>query len=187
MKKILLICMAVLLVFAGCSNKGEPNTIKDGKSLQDVIDAVDLKFKEKYDPDDEAEYDVKSVPNGVAIDQQRLSDFFDIAPEDVAEMAGWYSMMILNSHTFIGIRATDGKIDNVLKGLEKYKTDLANQYEFYNVNGSYNRVLDGEIYQKGDYAFLIIVGLSSGKGEDITYDFVGDVAMTKATIDEMFH
>ena len=180
MKKIVLILMAALMLFAGCSPKQEPNTIIDGKKLDDVLAHVDTKFEEKYG-------NPALAVLADAINEQVLLDFYSLEAADIADMAGSYSLTMINSDTLVAVQAAEGKADKVVAAFIQRKADLEAQFENYNVSGSYDRALAGEVYQKGDYVFLIVVGQPSGEGMDITYDFAGDVAMTKAAIDEMFY
>lgn len=179
--RLALLTVALILVLGGCGpKKPEPDTIKDGGSLSDVISNVDAKFEEKYG--------YPAVPGmGEPITEQILADFYGLDTADVKEVAGSFSMMILNSDTLVGLKAAEGKMEKVLTALNQRKADLESQYEFYNVSGSYDRALAGEVYQRGDYAFLIVVGQPTGMGDSITYDFPADMAMAKAAIDEMFN
>lgn len=180
MKRLAIVMAVLLLLLMGCTQGTAANTIKDGKSLSDVIANVDSKFMEKYG--------YPTISNfATPLDQKHLTDFYGLAPEDITEMAGNYSMMILSNETMIVVKAAEGKAEKIVTAMQERRQALENQYESYRVGGSYERALAGEVYQKGDYVFLILVGQPSGTGENITYDYAGDMAMTKAAIDEMFN
>lgn len=183
MKRILSLVLAAafMLSVAACgTQKDASGTIKDDQSIQDVLDAVDAKFKEKHGGD------YGAVAMKMPIDDQYLSDFVDLDTTAYDEYAGAVSMSMTNSDALFAVKAKEGKADVVQQALEKRLSDLIAQYEFYPVNGSYDRAKAGEVYIKGNYVFLIVVGVLPAQS-DGTADFDADVQMTKETIDGMFN
>lgn len=183
MKRLLLLVLAVAFLFTATGCGGQKNasgTIKDDKSLQDVLDAVDAKFNEKYGDD------YGAIAMKMTIDDQYLSDFVDLDASAYDEYAGGVSMSMTNSDALFAVKAKEDKVDVVQQALEKRLSDLVAQYEFYPVNGSYDRAKAGEVYVKGNYVFLIVVGVMPAQS-DGTADFAADVQMTKETIDSMFN
>jgi hypothetical protein len=184
MRKILALALALALgaslVLGGCADKNQPGTIKDGKELSDVVAAVDARFAERYGE----EY--KAVAMGMPIDEQYLVDFCAIAPESVREYAGAVSMSMTNSDAFFAVLAQEDHLEAVREALLVRREDLIAQYRQYPVNGSLERAQAGEVYVKGNYVFLIVVGVLDGSSEQAP-DFSGDVAMAKDVIDEMFY
>lgn len=183
MKKILVLVLAAVLLLsvAACGdNKNAPGTIKDGKSLQDVLDAVDAKFNEKYPGD------YGAVPMRMPIDEQYISDFMALDGTSYDEYAGSVAGVMLRSDALFAIKAKEGRVEAVRQAVEKQLSAITAQFEFYPVSGSYDRAKAGEAYVKGNYVFLIIVGASDPDVEGAgTYD--ADVQMTKETIDGMFN
>ena len=183
MKKILsmVLAAALLLTITACDGKKDaPGTIKDGKSLQDVLDAVDVKFNEKYPGD------YGAVPMRMPLDDQYLSDFAELDSSAYDEYAGSVAGIMLRSDALFAVKAKEGKVEAVQQALEKRLADIAAQFEFYNVSGSYDRAKAGEVYVKGNYVFLIIVGDFDPDAEgSAVYD--ADVQMTKEVIDGMFN
>lgn len=181
MKKRLAAVLVVMMLVVGCGQKdtGAPNTIKDGKKLADVVAAVDAKFAEKYGEG----YGAVMMPN--PIDDLYLKDMVGLNPELLSEKAGNAAMSMTNSDLLLAVKAKEGKIGEVTETLNKHKTNVEAQYEYYNVMGSYDRAKAGEVYVKGDYAFLLIVG--PAPADDSAPTFEEDVAMAKQAIDEMFH
>ncbi len=183
MKRILslVLAFAFLLMATACGGqKNVSGTIKDDKSIQDVLDAVDVKFNEKYGGDNGA------IAMKMPIDDQYLSDFVDLDASAYAEFAGTVSISMTNSDALFAVKAKEGKVDVVQQALEKRLSDLVAQYEAYPVNGSYDRAKAGEVYVKGNYVFLIVVGVLPAQS-DGTADFDADVQMTKETIDSLFN
>lgn len=183
MKKVLAFVLAALLVvsFAACgSKKDAPGTIKDNKTLADVMTAVDEKFAEKYGSD------YGAVAMAMPIEEQYLNDFLELDSSVYDEFAGSVSMSMTNSDSFFAIKAKEGKVEAVTQAMEKYLSDLVAQYEYYPVNGSYDRAKAGEVYVKGNYVFMIVVGFLNNIEEE-NPDFSDDVKLVKDTIDSMFN
>lgn len=185
MKKFIAILLAAMLLvtFAACgSKKSESNTIKDDKKLADVITAVNEKFAESYGPD------YSAVAMNMDIDEQYISDFLELDSSVYDEYAGGVSMSMTNSDALIAMKAKEGKVEQVQQAFEKRLQDITAQYEFYPVSGSYDRAKSGEVYVKGDYVFLIVVGvLTNDRMDEDTVDFSSDVELVKTTIDSMFN
>ncbi len=185
MKRIFAAIFAALSVFsfAACSNKNDgpqPGTLKEGETLQSVLEAVDGKFAEKYGTD------YSAVMMGMPIDDTYLSDFLALDSSTYDEYAGSVSMSMTNSDAFFVVKAKEGQLETVQQALDKRLSDIKAQYEFYPVNGSYDRAMAGEVYTKGNYVFLIVVGVMDDTAEE-TPDFSDDVQMTKETIDSFFN
>lgn len=183
MKRILSLVLAAafMLSATACgSQKNASGTIKDDKSIQDVLDTVDAKFNEKYD------YDYGAIAMKMPVDDKYLSDFVDLDTSAYDEYAGGVSMSMTNSDALFAVKAKEGKVDVVKQALEKRLADLTAQYEFYGVNGSYDRAKAGEVYVKGNYVFLIVVGILPSQSDE-SADFAADVQLTKDTIDSMFN
>ncbi len=185
MKKILAAALAALSVFAfaACgakSNAPVPGTLKEGETVQSLLEGVDKKFAEKYGADYQA------VAMGMPVDDAYLSDFLSLDTSAYDEYAGNVSMSMTNSDAFFVVKAKEGKVEAVQQALEKRLSDLKAQYEFYPVSGSYDRAMAGEVYTKGNYVFLIVVGILDDVDAE-TPDFSDDVKMTKEAIDQFFN
>lgn len=180
MKRLFALALCLMVVSTGCADKNKPGTIKDGKKLEDVIAAVDARFAEKYGTD------YKTVSMGMPIDEQYLVDFCAIEADAVKEFAGSVSMSMTNSDAFFVVLAKEDSLETVRQALEKRREDLIAQYTQYPVNGSLERAEAGEVYVKGNYVFLIVVGAMPNTS-DRAPDFAGDVQMAKDVVDGMFY
>lgn len=184
MKKLFTLALAAVMALSlvACGGKTETKVaLKDGTALADVFTAVDEKFTETYGEG------ATAVAMGMPIDEAFLTDFLELGSDTYEEFAGSMSMSMTNSDAFFAVKAKEGKLDAVKAALEKRIEGLRAQYEMYPVSGSYDRAKAAEVYVKGDYAFLICVGvLSDEKMEQEAVDFSGDVTMTKAVIDGLF-
>lgn len=183
MKKLLTFILAVMMAatLAACGSK-EPasGTLIEGKTIDDVFTAVDKKFEEKYGEG------YGAVAMAEPIGEQFLADFLELDSSAYEEFAGSMSMSMTNSDAFFVIKAKEGKVEAVTQAVEKRIADLVTQYQYYPVNGSYDRAQAGEAYVKGNYVFCIVVGQFADMEEE-TPNFSEDVQMTKQVIDSMFN
>lgn len=183
MKKILTFVLAVVMIasFAACGSKQPASgTLIEGKTIEDVFTAVDAKFAEKYGEG------YGAVAMSTPIEEQFLADFMELDSSAYEEFAGSMSMSMTNSDAFFVIKAKEGKVEAVTQAVEKRIADLVTQYQYYPVNGSYDRAMAGEAYVKGNYVFCIVVGQFADMDEQ-TPNFEEDVQMTKQVIDSMFN
>ncbi len=183
MKKFVALLLAALLLVtmvAGCSTTGgsssSPST-KPATTPKEIVEAINAKFAGEY----------TGITTAVAmpaeLDDQVLTDLFHVNKDDVEEYFGEYSMSMTNSDQLVAIKAKPGKAENVKKALEQRKQDLISTYETYPVNGSLDRSQAAEVYVKGDYVFLIAVGIMP-EDPDAPLDFAKDVNLAKSVIDE---
>ncbi len=182
-RKTLLAAVTVLtaLLLFGCSlNQNKENTIKDNKKLAVVIDHVNTVFNEKY-----GATGTGAVTMPVMMEKTDFYSTFALKREDFSDYYGLSSISMTNSDRLVSVRCKEGRTEAVSGAFEKYRKDLMNQYEFYRVGGSYERAKAGKVYVKGDYVFLLVLGV--GKGADGAYDFEGDLQMAVTAIDSMFN
>lgn len=184
MKKILALMLAVMTtatVFAGCTSKDNTPTgpvLKEGETLKSVYTAIDEDFTNTHGQD------VALMAMPMEIDEATMKDLIGVNMENVEEYHAVMAGMMPNFAEYISIKAKEGKVAEVAEQLNKRKADLEAQYEMYNVMGNYDRAKNGEVYVKGDYVFMILVGAASPDGEGGT--FAEDVAAAKKVIDSKF-
>lgn len=152
----------MLISLAGCGNKKGGNTLKEGKTLQNMADQVvsEVGFEEPGD-----------------VDEQLLSSVYGIDMETVDTFAGKTCMSAISSDNFIAIKAKEGKADTVKKALEEKMEGIKADFKDY-VPAEKVKADAGKILVKGDYVFLIILGndkLSNEeavkKGEEIVNSY----------------
>lgn len=153
--KVLLTLLAVTIVstsFVACSSKTETPgtsgqttagvTLTEGTTPQTIIDKI-------------AEEIGIQMPS--PIDDATLSDMFYISSDMVEEYYGLMSMTMTSSDNLVAIKAADGKLEDVVSGLEKRKEDVINSFAQY-LPDQYEKAQAGKVITKGDYAFLVIIG-----------------------------
>lgn len=202
MKKIAVSLLAVLMaatVLTGCfggnensSSSGSSDTsssasstmneLMEGTSLEKLVGEVNKAFKETF-------ADIEGVEGAVmmpmTLDEQVLKDQYGLTMDQVEEYYGEFSMSMTNSDVLVAIKAKPGKIDEVKAALEKRKADLEAQFEQYPVNGSYERAKASKVYVRGDYAFLIGVGVMPVDPE-ANPEFEKQVQQAQDVIDKLF-
>ena len=176
---IVLFSISLLCLF-GCINKQQANTIIDKKSLGEVLSAVDAVFAEEFKAGTHA------VFMATPISLHYLRDYCGIGPEHIEEYAGSISYSITNSDALIAVKAIEGSESFVASAFEKKLVDLADQYERFPINHSYERALAGEVHQLGSYIFLIVLGVDT-KDASRTSEYKSDVQLSVKTIDSMFY
>ena len=200
MKKLLAMILAAMIVttaLTGCNMGGENSSsgssssssqssssqssseelsteLKEGTTLEDVVNKVNEEFGENG-----------AVMMPGILEEAMLKDQYGIDPADVEEFYGEYAMSMTNSDHLIAIKAKEGKIDAITEGLEKRKADLEAQYETYPDKSSYDRAKAAKVYVRGNYAFLICVGVLPDD-PDADPNFEEQVQKAQDVIDSMF-
>ncbi len=145
MKKIIsmLLATAILLSAAACGSK-EPAapSLKEGVTLQSIVDSI----SEEYE---------FSMPG--AVDDTMLTDLLGIDPADVEEYAGYVTMVMVSADNLIAVKAKEGKLETVTKGLEDRLAFVNQSFQQY-LPEQYSKAQAGKVFTVGDYAFLVIMG-----------------------------
>lgn len=153
MKKLLLSILIISLSLAslvGCTSTSAPTpeggtstvTLKEGATLQAIIDQINQEIP-------------LQMPGPV--DDQMLQDMFHIDPADVEAYYGLFGMTMTTADNALAIKAVPGKIATVVAALEQRKADVVNSFAQY-LPDQYEKSEAGKVIQKGDYAFLLILG-----------------------------
>lgn len=152
MKKLLIAALALSLVLAslvGCSSPTtDPGTgtqsivLTEGATLQGIVDKINQEIG-------------LQMPGPV--DNQMLQDMFHINPADTVEYYGLFGMTMTTADNVVAVKAAPGKIETVVAGLEQRKEDVINSFAQY-LPDQHEKAQAGKVIQKGDYAFLLILG-----------------------------
>jgi len=160
MKRFFALLFAAALLIAACgADPAAPNTIRGGKTLSEAVETVRAEFCSRH-----AVEEMIAMP--MPIDRAYLTDMLGIPEEQIAETAGWISMSMTNADAFFAVRAKEGQIQSVSQALASHVRSLVAQYEVYPVADSLERAQAAKVLQKGDYAFLIAVGVGDGGDYD---------------------
>lgn len=157
--------MTSFVLLAGCSQ-----TASD-KTAQQVYDAIQSAFKENYG--------VEAIPNSpVEVDDTTLEQKFYLAPDDVESYAGAVAGMMTNCDELVVVQAKKGEVENVREALEKALQDQKDAFGFYPVMNNTERLDAAKVVTQGDYAALLIVGISP-EDPDTAVDFTDDVSLAE--------
>lgn len=152
MKKLLLCLLTLSLAFTslvGCTNNNAtaPGTdnafvLQEGTTLETIVNDINTQIG-------------MQMPGPV--DDTLLVDMFHLSPEIVEEYFGLFGMTMTTADNVIAVKAVPGKIDEVVAGLEQRKEDVISSFSQY-LPDQHEKAQAGKVIQKGDYAFLIIIG-----------------------------
>jgi len=151
MKKAAALLMAIMLslgIFTGCGSKAEaPSentvTMKSGESVQSVVDKIFNEIGMQMPAD---------------IDDSVLKDIFYIDPStDVEEYFGKMAMTITSADHIIAVKSKPEKKQDVIDGLNKRLEDVQASFAQYLPDQS-EKANKGQVIEKGDYVFLLILG-----------------------------
>ena len=148
MKRIFAALCALMVLTTACgggnggSSAPAAPTLKEGVTLSSLMEELGT------------EYEI-SMP--AAVDEQILKDMLGISAEDVEEYAGSISMVMISADNLIGVKAKDGKLETVQKGLEDRLEFVRQSFERY-LPDQKEKAAAGKVVTVGDYAFLIIAG-----------------------------
>lgn len=154
MKKLLICLCTLTLTFGslvGCSSSnGNAATgtttatavLTEGKTLQNIVDQLNQEI---------------GIQMPGPIDDTLLVDMFHLTPEIVESYYGVFGMTMTTADNVVAVKAVPGKIDEVVAGLEQRKEDVVASFAQY-LPDQHEKAQAGKVIQKGDYAFLLILG-----------------------------
>ena len=128
----------------------DPIPMKDGQTVQMVVDKVADKLGMQMSAD---------------LDDTALKDLFFIKRDDLQEYAGKISMEPDNMDHIVALRANPGKVQKAVKGLKRRLEDVQNSFSQYQTEQN-ELVLQGQVVEKGNYIFLIILSDESTAMEE---------------------
>ena len=145
--KIMGFCLSLGLILWGlcaCSGGADSTELKEGVTLQDIVDEVDSQIGMQMLGD---------------IDDTLLSDMYYMDMNNVETYAGKASLTMTSCDTVVAVKAVPGKIDAVANALKQRQQDLIDQFSKY-LPTQYQKAQAGVVIVRGDYAFLVIIGQS---------------------------
>jgi len=153
-KVILTLCIAGLMaVCVSCKSTKQPETTIEETtvqvSLNELYEAVKEAYGENYLP--QMPYDAELFANTFGITEDLYEEFVAESP-----------MISAQVDIFVGIKAKEGKADEIEQALSSYQENLVNNSLQYPMN--LGKVEGARIYRNGDYVFYFILG---GYPEDV--------------------
>ena len=160
MKKLIVTVLAIsmLAVFVGgCAPTNETKDV----DLRQVHDAVVNSLGEDYIPDRDME---KEELENMGLNTDDMEEYIAQAP-----------MISMNVDNFIGIKAKNGKAEEIEKALEDWRDYLIENSMQYPMNIA--KVNAADVVRHGDYVFFILLGKYDGRDdatEEEQLDFAKD-------------
>ena len=152
-KQLTAVIMAASLAFAsltGCSSSsagkepaGQETEAAVNVSLDDVLNKIKEAYGEGY------------IPN-TPMDDQMLNDVIGLSPELCESYVAEMPMISTFVETFIGVKAKEGKCDDVEKALTEYRERLVGDTMQYPMNVS--KIQASQVVRHGDYVFFVMLG-----------------------------
>ena len=152
-KQLTAVIMAASLAFAsltGCSSSsagkepaGQETEAAVNVSLDDVLNKIKESYGEGY------------IPN-TPMDDQMLNDVIGLSPELCESYVAEMPMISTFVETFIGVKAKEGKGDDVEKALTEYRERLVGDTMQYPMNVS--KIQASQVVRHGDYVFFVMLG-----------------------------
>lgn len=155
-KQLTAVIMAASLAFAsltGCSSPsagkepaGQETEAAVNVSLDDVLNKIKEAYGEGY------------IPN-TPMDDQMLNDVIGLSPELCESYVAEMPMISTFVETFIGVKAKEGKGDDVEKALTEYRERLVGDTMQYPMNIA--KIQASQVVRHGDYVFFVMLGAPS--------------------------
>lgn len=153
------------------SSSSESSETATGVSAQDIYSAIDAAFQNKY-----GHGPIPSAP--FAIDDVTLSEKFHISTDQVVSYSGVVAGMMTNCDELLVVQAKDGEIEKVKAALQQALSEQKDAFGWYGVMYNTERLDAAKVVVSGNYAALLIVGISPENGET-EVDFSSDVSMAE--------
>ena len=153
------------------SSSSESSEAATGVSAQDIYSAIDAAFQNKY-----GHGPIANAP--FAIDDVTLSEKFHISTDQVVSYSGVVAGMMTNCDELLVVQAKDGEIDNVKAALQQALSEQKDAFSWYGVMYNTERLDAAKVIVSGNYAALLIVGVSP-ENEETSVDFSSDVSMAE--------
>ncbi len=171
MKKLLAMLLALMMVLslAACGNKNteEPAAPEEpSSSVEETPETpeetpeetpageVDPKLEELHTALKEA-YGENYLPS-MPLDETMMSEVVGVNMDNVESFIAEMPMMSAHVDTFIGIKAKEGKADQVEEELKAYHTNIVENSMQYPMNEE--KVKASQVIRKGDYVFMMMLG-----------------------------
>lgn len=143
-----------------------------GVSASDIHAAINSAFESQY-----GHGPISNFP--IEVDETTLTEQFHISADQVVSYSGTLAGMMTNCDILLVVQAKDGEIDNVKAALQQTLSEQIEAFSWYGVMYNPERLDAAKVIVKGNYAALLIVGVSPEPGSEESVDFSDDVALAE--------
>ena len=179
MKKIIAVLFAVIVLaaaFVGCNNTTTEASSTETVDPTTKLTTILADVKKAYEADADYFEFISSPDYFSAIDVDMLADLYLVDKANievvVAEMCG----MITSIDRFVGIKAVDGKGEDVANALRTFHENSKENLAWYPQNAAKTQA--AQIIVHGDYVFYVILG--NNPAIDAELDEAGALAFAEA-------
>lgn len=165
MKKILTVLLAASLaatVMTGCfGNDDESSSSSESSSSVSSSESSSMPQLTAKEQLEKVHSAVKSAYGDDYIPSQpfeikQLSEMYGITTDNIEEFIAEGPMMSTHIDTFIGVKAKEGKVDEVEKEMVAYKDKAVADSVQYPMNIA--KVNAAQVIKEGDYVFFVMLG-----------------------------
>lgn len=143
-----------------------------GVSASDIHAAINSAFESQY-----GHGPISNFP--IEVDETTLTEQFHISADQVVSYSGTLAGMMTNCDILLVVQAKDGEIENVKAALQQTLSEQIDAFSWYGVMYNPERLDAAKVIVKGNYAALLIVGVSPEPGSEESVDFSDDVALAE--------
>lgn len=143
-----------------------------GVSASDIHAAINSAFESQY-----GHGPISNFP--IEVDETTLTEQFHISADQVVSYSGTLAGMMTNCDILLVVQAKDGEIENVKAALQQTLSEQIEAFSWYGVMYNPERLDAAKVIVKGNYAALLIVGVSPEPGSEEAVDFSDDVALAE--------
>lgn len=143
-----------------------------GVSASDIHTAINSAFESQY-----GHGPISNFP--IDVDDTTLTEQFHISADQVVSYSGTLAGMMTNCDILLVVQAKDGEIENVKAALQQTLSEQIEAFSWYGVMYNPERLDAAKVIVKGNYAALLIVGVSPEPGSEESVDFSDDVALAE--------
>lgn len=143
-----------------------------GVSASDIHAAINSAFESQY-----GHGPISNFP--IEVDETTLTEQFHISADQVVSYSGTLAGMMTNCDILLVVQAKDGEIENVKAALQQTLSEQIEAFSWYGVMYNPERLDAAKVIVKGNYAALLIVGVSPEPGSEESVDFSDDVALAE--------
>lgn len=143
-----------------------------GVSASDIHTAINSAFESQY-----GHGPISNFP--IEVDETTLTEQFHISADQVVSYSGTLAGMMTNCDILLVVQAKDGEIENVKAALQQTLSEQIDAFSWYGVMYNPERLDAAKVIVKGNYAALLIVGVSPEPGSEESVDFSDDVALAE--------
>lgn len=139
---IRLVALLLLLqIFSSCQNQKNEVQLREGESLTSLVNGIQSCF---------SDYE---IPFHTTVDDDDSAGIVLYRSRRCRGICGFYSRATTSSDNLLAVKAKEGKVENVVSGMQQRQEDIKRNFEEY-LPDQYEKACTGQIVTNGDFAVL---------------------------------